>query len=293
VSIALTMFLLCAAGPATGAGSTSASATSSAVPSVERVVLEVDHTALLERQVADAAEDSAFFVRQDATRALTERHGVRVVERSGDPDAPAIVVKLAWKDYDGSVYRIEIATRRPGEQAAIAEVIEARCIDSTALTKAVLGGLPAALQQLEAPREGKAVPVGTGAGDGSGGEPAGTTIDPPVVEPEANERAPVLGPKGKAGVGLLAAGVAGLVAGGIVLAQGVRLDENENGGRYRPQVDFVPAGTTTMVVGGAAAVTGLVLLIVDRAGRQRAGSAATSKARVWPTSRGLLLTGRF
>ena len=122
--------------------------TEATAPAVEAVRFEVDHSALLEEQMAAAAEDSAFFVEQDGAKELTDRHGVDVVE---DAAVPAIVVKLAWKDYEHSVYSIEIGVERVGESYQAVETFEATCINNSALTAAVIDKLPAVLSKLTPP----------------------------------------------------------------------------------------------------------------------------------------------
>jgi hypothetical protein len=279
------IFTLAMAGPAAGATPAKVGPSSTATV-VDKVRLEVDHSALLAQQMADAAEDSAFFVREDGAKALREQHGVDVVSDDG---APAIIVKLAWKDYEGSVYRIEISTRRPGEATKVVESFAATCINNTALTKAVVAKLPAALEQLAAP---KAVAAPDPVVDDTHAEPA---------EEPAGERAPVvdepkrvpLGPKGKAGIGLLAGGAVGVVTGGIVFAQQRRFDENDPSALDWEGRDFRPPGIGVMVAGGVVAVTGAVLLILDRTQARRARKAATPEARLVPTPTGFAVAGRF
>lgn len=250
---------------------------------VDRVVLEVDHGPLLQQQKASAAEKSGFFVRDDATRALRERHRVEVVD---DVAAPAILVKLAWKSYEDSVYLIEVSTRRPGEAPKLVEAFEATCINNSALVEAVLAKLPAALEQLappqpDAPRRVEPEPAA---------EPDGPTVGTEPVDGRP-ERVP-LGPKGKAGVGLLAAGAAGVIAGGIVLAQGRRFDEDPTALDWQGK-DYRPPGVGVMVAGGVVAVTGAVLLILDRSQAKRAGKPAKPTARLVPMPAGIAVTGRF
>lgn len=250
---------------------------------VERVGLEVDHGPLLEQQKAEAAEKSGFFVRGDATQALRDRHHVEVADDAG----PVIMVKLAWKDYENSVYLIEVATRRPGEAPRVVESFEATCINNSALTEAVLAKLPAALDQLAQPPE-NATP------DPVVEDPAAEPAGPVVVEdPNADrtERVP-LGPMGKAGAGLLASGAVGVITGGIVFAQQQRYDEDLEREAQQGR-DFRPPGIGLMVAGGAVAVTGAVLLIIDRGQARRARRPAKPRVSLMPTTRGLVITGRF
>lgn len=281
----LSAFLLSLAltGPTAHLSRTEAGPSSKAT-TVTSVRLEVDHSALLAQQMADAAEDSAFFVRDDGSKALREQHGVNVVEGG---EAPTIIVKLAWKDYEGSVYLIEIATRRAGEVPQVVESFEARCINNTALTKAVVAKLPAALEQLAAPKdvtEPDPLPKTETTSEQSTGEPE--------VGPDDVTRVP-LGPKGKAGIGLLTAGAVGVITGGIVFAQQRQYDEIDPTALDQAGRNFRPPGVGVMVGGGVVAITGAVLLILDRAQAQRARKPARPQARLIPTPTGLAVAGRF
>jgi hypothetical protein len=281
VSLTMSMFLLCMTVRTCGPGPTPVSpgVASTSAPAVERVDLEVDYRPLLEHQVGDAAEDSAFFVREDATRALAEQHGVQVVD---DASAASIVVRLAWKDYDDSVYRIEIATRQPGRDEEILEVFEATCINSTALSRAVVERLPAALGQL-----GEAEPVAMVGEPAEAREPEGEVAEPQSDTIAENPVRP-LKPLGRAGIGVAVVGAGALVSGGVVYSLKQRFDEPSGGALDRDGQSFEPPGIALMVSGGAALVAGAVLLIVDRTQARRAAS-----ARLLPSPRGLVLTGRF
>jgi hypothetical protein len=101
-----------------------------------------------------------------------------------------------------------------------------------------------------------------------------------------------LGRMGKAGLGVLASGVA-LLAPGLALAiVGQRIErgpfglEHEGGGR-----DFAPAGGAMLGIGAAAAIAGAVLLGVDR---RRARTRPTSFASlIAPRLGGISLATRF
>lgn len=252
------------------------------VATVDRVRLEVDHSALLDKQMVEAAEDSAYFVRTDGAKALSEGQGVEVVE---EDDAPAIIVKLAWKDYQNSVYFIEIATRQPGEPQRLVESFEATCINNTALTEVVLAKLPAALEQLSKP-------IATAEPDPSGVEPLPETPPTETTDPVDDRKRASLGPMGKAGVGLVVAGVIGVGTGAVVFGLGERFETqpnrlDEDGKNYRPP------GGAVLGVGGAVLVTGAVLLIVDRVQARRQGKSPRRSARLIPTPTGFAVGGRF
>jgi hypothetical protein len=240
------------------------------------VAFRIESKALLEHQVADAADDTTYFVRTDGTRALTETHGVRVVEAA---TAPAIVVHLSWVSYADSIYGVKIETVQPGEPPRLVERFQCECADSE-LTAAILARLPTALEQLAARDAAVGDPAGETHGRDSGTEPS-------TVGTDDRPRRP-LGALGKAGIGVAAFGVGTLIGGGVVYSLGTRFDpptgmlEERDGRNYRPP------GVALMVTGGAALVTGAVLLIVDRTRSRNDAS-----ARLLPSPGGLVLTGRF
>jgi hypothetical protein len=249
--------------------------------SVPRVVLEVEHSGLLEHQMAVAAEKSAFIVQNHAVQSLKELHKVEVVD---DSTAPVILVKLAWKDYGNSVYSIEVSTRRPGQEAELVESFEATCINNSALTDAVLARLPAALKQLEE-RE----PVVT--------EPRAEpeTVEPlvePLVEPPAEHiddvpRRP-LGTLGRAGIGVAVVGAGALVGGGVVYALKHRFEAPTGRALDLDGRNYKPPGIALMVAGGAALVAGATLLIIDRTRARKSASAL-----LLPSPGGFVMSGRF
>lgn len=245
------------------------------------VAFRVEGQALLEQQAADVAEDTMFFVRTDGTKALTETHGVVVVD---DPSAPVIIVSLSWVDYARSVYGVTIEAARAGQAPTLVEQFECTCGDSD-LTAAVIARIPAALEQID-PR------------DPAPAEPVVEPQPPPPAEPVAppppdsttdqSARRP-LGVLGWAGIGVAAAGAAALVSGGIVYAQGRRPEQALGQYEERDGQDFRPPGIALMVTGGAALVTGVALLVVDRSKARR----ESASALVFPSPGGLVLTGRF
>jgi hypothetical protein len=260
---------------------------SKASTEVDRVVLEVDHGPLLEQQKVAAAEKSGFFVRDDATRALRERHHVEVVE---DAAAPAILVKLAWKDYDNSVYAIEISTRRPGEAKKLVEALEATCINNSALVEVVLANLPAALEQLERPQEAAPVP------EVSAPEPQPEGPDP-VQQPTKIEPADKPAALGAVGIVGIVAGVGGLGMAGFGISRLVKGEtrmidpEREQFGIAN---DARPQGRAWLGVGMGAAVVGATMLVVDLTvlRKRRARSVAIVPALGLGTV-GIDLRGRF
>lgn len=240
------------------------------------VALRIESQALLDHQAADAADDTTYFVRTDSTKALSEQDGVRVVD---DDTVPAIVVSLSWVSYADSIYGVRVETVRPGKAPRLVESFECECADSE-LTAAVIARLPKALEQLEEREPPVAEPVV---------EPVATdpAADRLAEQPDGAPRKP-LGTLGKAGIGVAVVGASTLVGGGIVYALGTRFDPPSGRLEERDGRNFGPPGIALLVSGGAALVTGVALLIVDRARPRKAASAL-----LLPSPGGLVLTGRF
>lgn len=134
--------------------------------------------------------------------------------------------------------------------------------------------------RLEAEKNKPPPEGGTGAGTGTG---TGTEPEP---EPEPER----FGPKGKAGFGLVAAGVVGLGVGvGLALRSPTQKDPTIG---YE-LVDTRPPGYGVLAVGGALAVTGAVLLILDARERQRRLDKNAVAPVVGPGAVGLVWSGRF
>jgi hypothetical protein len=256
---------------------------SAAPPAERKVVLEVDHTPLLEKQIARAAEETLFFVRDDSTKLLREQHGITAQEEA-DPTLDAIIVRLSWIDYEDSQYRVVVSTRRPGQRAQVVEEFECECVGSE-LWGAILERLPAAVEQLdEEPEPEPAVPEV---------QPQSTEPDEgegTPSEPEPAERKP-MGVLGKVGIGVGAVGAVGLIAGGVVFSRGKPFDDPTGNAQVRDGSDFETPGVVVMAAGGAALLTGVALLVVDRL-RPRANGRGPSAA-VLPTPGGVMLSGRF
>ncbi|MEX1362978.1 MAG: hypothetical protein AB1Z98_07620 [Nannocystaceae bacterium] len=267
--------------PSGAAGSTNA------VASVSRVRLEIDHDGLLSNQPAFAAKGSADYVRQDGVKALREQLEVDVVD---DDAAPKIIVALAWKDYDKSVYQIEVSTQRTGHEVELVEAFEAKCINDAALTEVILAKLPAALEQLEAPTEAPTPPPAETPVDSASSE---TTDDGSHDAVDESSKRPSLGMLGKVGLGLGIPGVVGLGVGIGVFVQGERFEDDPSGQQPTPDGrDYQPPGLALMISGGVLAATGVTLLVVDRV---RAKKKRSDVAQVWlsPTGNGIAVAGRF
>lgn len=117
--------------------------------------------------------------------------------------------------------------------------------------------------------------------------PTETEGSDPSTTPTDGERRKGLGGMGKAGVALIAVGVAGAAAGAVMVALPPKVDQDDP--RY--EVTYRPPGIATLAAGGAALVTGIVLLVVDR---RRARPRTTALVPVLaPNAYGLSWSARF
>lgn len=290
MTVLLSLFLA-ATSPAgvVGGGATASQETP---VSVDEVRVVVDHSALLEKQMKVAAEDSGFYVHEDSVKALREQHGAEVTEAE---DAPAILIGLAWEDYERTVYRIRVETQRPGEEPQEVVAFTARCIDSSALTKAVVDRLPAALEQLAEVAEPATVEPEVESA--SGGDQGKTEVEPEATDVPGEPRARRVGAVGYAGIASMVAGL-GVTAGGVV----VLLEDPSE--RVRPGhpadlevSDRVPLGGALTGIGAGLLVAGATMLVVDQTvlRRRREGKARTSAwvPVLWSGGAGLSWSGRF
>ncbi|MEX1366755.1 MAG: hypothetical protein AB1Z98_26755, partial [Nannocystaceae bacterium] len=110
--------------------------------------LEVDNSGLLEEQPAHIADPIALWVREDVQESLREVHGIKISE---DATAPAVIVRLGWVDYPKSIYHIEIAIRRPGNDPVTVTTIDQYFLQDTDVAKAAAANLEDALAELAKP----------------------------------------------------------------------------------------------------------------------------------------------
>lgn len=109
----------------------------------------------------------------------------------------------------------------------------------------------------------------------------------------SGERAPrrPLRPLGWAGIGLLSAGVATAATGGVFVGVGTRPMPARFTTLQDHERDFAPPGYSMLAVGGALAVAGAIMLVVER--RRSRGTEVGASARITPSSAGIVLRGRF
>lgn len=225
---------------------------------IREVAVEVDVAPLREKESSDLAE---LFVTEDVAAALQERHGLRVVSAT---DVPVVFVRLSWSIYMESIYRVEIGFRRPGEETTIIQDFERHFPHEEKLAAVIADSIGPVVEKLKSgPEPAAEEPKDTPAEHVDEPTPPEPKTDPASPEEPTNERRP-LGPAGKAGIGLMAAGVAGAVGGGVLFAQGTKVDTSEQVPYVNSGTDYRPAGLAVLVTGGAVLLTGAALLIVDR-----------------------------
>lgn len=259
------------------------------VHTIDRVILVVDHTPLLEEQKASQAEKLGRFVREDTTAALQEQHGIDVVE---DEDAVAIVVRLAWVDYEESIYRLDIGVRRPGGRDEVVDTWTIDFANYSQLTGSVVERLPAALERV---REPVAEPVVEPEPESAASAVAPEATDGDDSPSASDDRKPaVLGPVGIAGA---VVGVAGVVVGAVALDAALSepsrntdpSDEQGVTGR-RPS----PGAYAWTATGFGLAAVGITMLVVDLTVlRKRRARAVSVVPSLGPSTAGLQLTTRF
>lgn len=253
--------------------------------SPEQVALEVDPTPLLRHQDASAAEETAAYVREDGVGALKGVHDVGVTEEAA---APTIVVTLSWVDYEASIYRIDIETRRPGEKPQMLESIECPCIDS-GVSEAVLERLPAALEQLDEPPPAEPEP-GTTPRDEP--EPS-SDVSPTRPSEQPNHRRPPIGPVGITGMIVAAGGLGGLGFGISRVRRGDVLSSDPSDEEREIRHDFGPQGRAWVGVGVAGVAVGATMLAIDLAVLRHRPARVSVGPSVGPRLTGLRIQGRF
>ncbi|MEX1366785.1 MAG: hypothetical protein AB1Z98_26905 [Nannocystaceae bacterium] len=187
-------------------------------PAARPVQLEVDVGGLSGYEGFDPTIYDTM-TQQALSRALESR-GVEQAD-DGTEGADRVRIGLVWRDFDASVYEIEVAvTRAGGESRTLPSQLCEYCTDDELVAKAE-SQLDAALEVLakSEPQE----PVETDTGDG------GTVVaDPPVAE-EPTERKG-LAPLAGVGIGVAAVGVAGLITGGVLFGRDDQVGFAPDGG---------------------------------------------------------------
>lgn len=254
----------------------------------ERVRLTIDHAGLLEHQPKMMADLVAGFVREDVTKALRDTHGFEVVD---DSTAPAIIARLSWANYHDSVFRVVIAVHRPGQDAKTITQFERRFFPDDEVGQGIIETLPDAVAELRKPQEEP--PKGETVEPDSPREQDGPRDARQASQPsnadDSRTKVP-LATVGKAGIGLLAGGVAAASVGAGLLAQGRKLDEQNAPQVVQTGRDYRVPGAVVLASGGTLAIAGAVMLALDRS---RAKKRQKSMVRVLPSLNGMVILGRF
>jgi hypothetical protein len=254
-------------------------------PDVRQVVLEIDGKKLLDEQIAASAENTLYFVRSDSTKALSESHGVKVVDAG--QGAPAILVSLSWVSYADSIYGVRLDARRPGEEAKLVERFECACVDSE-LTAAIIARLPAALEQLEAQPSEPAV-------EGTPPDPPGPNPEPnpPVTDTERDKPA-ALGAVGIVGIVVGAGGLGMVGFGASRIAKGETRMIEDDREQFGILSDARPQGRAWLGAGAGVAAVGVAMLVVDLTVlRKRRARAVAVVPSFGGGMTGLTVQGRF
>ena len=245
----------------------------------DRVAVEVDPSGMMSSPGGEYEAGLIAGNVKNTNSKTIEALGVEVVEGA---DEPTVLIRLTWKDYEGSLYHIEILTRRPGEDPELFGEYDYQAVTLGKLNPFIEEKIPGALEQLakepEPPPENPAVAET----EGNGATAENTT---PNEAAEERRRVP-LGPLGKAGIGVGVAGAVGLVAGGVVFGQGRRYDTDARQ-EFTEGTNFKPPGAAVMVTGGVLLGAGIALLVVDRVRAKKLRKSDESVARWAPAPFGL------
>ena len=264
--------------------SAAAPADGDAARSNQRVVVYVDHSQLLDKQMEEAADKSRMWMQEDVTKALEGEFGFDVVEDAGDEEIPTIIVRLGWVKYEDSIYHIELETQWPDHPPERIGAWDYNAYNNTVLISFVLDKLPAAIEQLaEGPTPEPDAEAEAGADDSSdhADEPVADTGDDVEPGPVVDEDKPaIIGPVGIAGI---ATAVGGLGITGVALGLAAR-DSTVTTDTMQEWDQTVREPTRGRVawpaIGLGLAAAGITMVIVDltvlRKRRQRAVSVVPS-----------------
>ncbi len=111
---------------------------------------------------------------------------------------------------------------------------------------------------------------------------------PAARDTPAPARRPGLGPLGKAGIAVGVVGLAALATGAGLAAAGSRTSDGGSN-----VVDYRPAGYGLLATGGAALVTGIALLVVDRVRARKSVRSTAWAPMLMPSFAGITVAGRF
>lgn len=204
---------------------------------------------------------------------VLRQEGVLPSRGEEDPVVLVTVMELVGEDPG---YAFDLRAQRDGQDLLHTERFQCRLCTETELVSEVESRLAAIVGQL-------------GAKQAEAAEPPATESEPPrpaAVEPEpARDAHEGLGPLGKAGIGVLVTGTVGL---GVGIGLAARKDTPQR--IATKQTSTKPPGYALIGVGAALAITGGVLLVLDR---KRARRRTAFAPWLDPTGAGLAVAGRF
>jgi hypothetical protein len=219
--------------------------------------------ATVEVDTSDVGDAGPIIQRRVEERADVVLRDAEVLPGVGSDD-PIIRIDIHEIDGDDPGFSFDLHIEQGGRAVGQRRHIECNlCTETEIVAKAELE-IDAIIEDL--PTEREAAPVTTGPG-----LVEHPTAEPTDTGPSTDSKRAALGPKGKAGVGLLVLGGASAIVGiGLSIPKWTPVADDPTRERS-PR----PVGWALVGVGGAALVTGAVLLALDRR------AAAGRRTRAW------------
>jgi hypothetical protein len=234
----------------------------------------------------DQPDDDALAarLRGDLVKALNAE-GIAVT-KSTSAGVGAIKLHVKWNADDNHEITAEVLadgdTKTPEGGPWVCDTCR-----ETQLSAKVVELLPLVVPLLPETQEATAADGGPGDAGAGPGDDGGSG----APDPKNGGGKRKLGPMGKAGIGVLAVGVSGAVAGGVLAGMGVKRNTDGVDPQDVDVTDLRKPGIPIAVVGAALAVTGLALLAVDLS---RSRKRSTTMAPVFgPRMAGIGVAGRF
>ncbi len=222
---------------------------------------------ILDITVDPAIDDAAQvrdWIEKDGTAVLQQR----AVESTATENAWRIGIAVSGSTYD---YEVQLQLERAGAPLADQPAPFGCECNNEQLIEKIGEAIGAAVDTLQ--REPESTPP-----------PTPKQVDaPPKDDRDLQPERKPLGPMGITGAVLIPIGVAGVIAGGVLIGRGEVI---EGEGVDQESTDYRPAGIGLVAGAGAVVVTGIALLVADRVSARRRVAFA-------PTHWGLMMHGRF
>lgn len=227
-------------------------------------------------EIADDME-SPDAVRGWVMRAATT--GLAQADVTGDtPTQRELLIRVSGEVLD---YSIAIGVVPRGSATGELRTVPCKCSDQQ-LIERVTAEAKARAVELREPLDATPPPLAPQT-------PAPTTEpSPPAADTTADRR---VGALGGAGIGLALAGVAGVVAGGVLLGKGVERRVSADAPERGTGIDNRKPGIAITAVGAAILLSGIAMIVVDqkRLKRRRTRAVGVTDG----TSFGVVVTGKF